>query len=109
MPPLPLSVDNTPDIVVKSLLEGGAAIRHVTHRHVLPLLAAHVSDSEEPMLLYPKMALGTLKGVLLKARDPQSGVLVREGGRKKGGGIEGERGREGGKQKEGMRIIWLTN
>ena len=62
--------------MVKSLLEGGSAIRHVTHRHLLPLLAAHASDSEQPMLLFPKLALGTLKGLLLKAREPKSGIMV---------------------------------
>ncbi|XP_064394649.1 tyrosine-protein kinase RYK-like [Halichondria panicea] len=61
--------DNTPEIVVRSLLEGGAALRHVPHRHLLPLLACHASDSEQPMLLFPKTALGTLKTVLLRTRD----------------------------------------
>lgn len=75
--------DNTPEIVVRSLLEGGAALRHVPHRHLLPLLACHASDSEQPMLLFPKTALGTLKTVLLRTRDnkttpggSQKGALV---------------------------------
>ena len=79
----PSSTDNTPEIVVRSLLEGGAALRHVAHRHLLPLLACHASDSEQPMLLFPKTALGTLKTVLLRTRDnkttpggSQRGTLV---------------------------------
>lgn len=71
-----LLADKTPDIVVKSLLEGGAANRHVVHRHVLPLLACHSSDSEQPMLLFPKTALGTLKSLLLKMWDPKPGLPV---------------------------------
>ncbi len=66
--------DNTPDIVVHSLLEGGSTLRHVSHRHLLPLLACHASDSEQPMLLFPKTALGTLKTVLLRTRDNKSTV-----------------------------------
>ena len=52
------------------------------------------------MLLYPKTALGTLKALLLKAREPKRGGLVRnsEGGREKG---EGGRMEEGGWRKEG--------
>lgn len=61
--------DNTPDIVVKSLLEGGAITRGVTHRYLLPLIAAHASDLEQPMLLYPKTTYGTLKTLLLKSRE----------------------------------------
>ncbi|XP_019853782.1 PREDICTED: tyrosine-protein kinase RYK-like [Amphimedon queenslandica] len=61
--------DNTPDIVVKSLLEGGAATRGVIHRHLLPLIGAHASDLEQPMLLYPKSSFGTLKTLLLKTRE----------------------------------------
>lgn len=61
--------DNTPDIVVHSLLEGGSILRHISHRHLLPILACHASDSEQPMLLFPKTSLGTLKSVLLRNRD----------------------------------------
>lgn len=61
--------DNTPDVVVKSLIEGGSAIRTISHRHLLPLLAVHSSDTEPPMMLYPKTCMGTLKSVLLKARE----------------------------------------
>jgi len=68
--------DNTPDVVVAALLEGGSAVRSVVHRHILPLLAAHSSDSEMPMLLYPKSAMGTLKGMLLKAREPKRAGMV---------------------------------
>ena len=75
--PSPSFPDNTPEIVVKSLLEGGSAVRPVSHRHILPLIATHVSDSEMPMLLYPKTTLGTLKAVLVKARDSKRGGLVR--------------------------------
>lgn len=71
-----MHADKTPDIVVKSLLEGGAASRHVVHRHVLPLLACHSSDSEHPMLLFPKTALGTLKSLLSKMWDPKPGLPV---------------------------------
>ena len=62
-------LDNTPDIVVKSLLEGGTVTKGVIHRHLLPLLAAHASDLEPLMLLYPKCSHGTLKTVLLKSRE----------------------------------------
>ena len=67
-------LDNTPDIVVKSLLDGGAATRGVSHRHLLPLIAAHASDLEQPMLLYPKTAYGTLKSMLLQSREVHKGV-----------------------------------
>ena len=73
---LPLSADNTPDIVVESFLEGGAAIRNVNHRHLLPLLACHSSDSEQPMLLFPKTSFGTLKSLLIKMWDPKPGLPV---------------------------------
>ena len=75
-------------------------MRPVRHRLILQLIATHVSDSEMPMLLYPKTALGTLKALLLKAREPKRGGLVRnsEGGREKG---EGGRMEEGGWRKEG--------
>jgi len=69
-------LDNTPDIVVKSLLEGGATNRQVSHRHILPLLACHASDSELPMLLFPKSSLGTLKSLLSQNWDPKPGVPV---------------------------------
>jgi RYK receptor-like tyrosine kinase len=65
--------DNTPDVVVKSLLEGGGATRGVSHRHLLPVVGAHASDTEKPMLLYPKSCQGTLKGLLLKSRDIHKG------------------------------------
>lgn len=67
-------LDNTPDIVVKSLLDGGAATRGVSHRHLLPLIAAHASDLEQPMLLYPKTAYGTLKSMLLQSREVHKGL-----------------------------------
>ena len=73
---VPRLTDNTPDIVVRSLLEGGGATRTVSHRHVLPLLAAHASDTEQPMLLFPKTSLGTLKGLLMRCREPKRGSLV---------------------------------
>ena len=63
------ALDNTPDIVVKSLLEGGTVTKGVVHRHLLPLLAAHASDLEPLMLLYPKCSHGTLKDVLLQSRE----------------------------------------
>ena len=63
--------DNTPDVVVKSLLEGGSATRGVSHRHLLPLLAAHASDLEQPMLLFPKTVHGSLKSLLLHSRTNQ--------------------------------------
>ena len=87
-------------------------MRPVLHRHILPLIATHVSDSEMPMLLYPKTALGTLKALLLKAREPKRGGMVRNGwgGRGKeererkerGGGREEERegGRREGEERE---------
>ena len=69
--------------MVKSLLEGGGATRAVSHRHVLPLLAAHVSDTEQPMLLFPKTSLGTLKGLLMRCREPKRGASL------VGSGMEG--------------------
>ena len=68
--------DNTPDIVVKSLIEGGSVLRHVPHRLLLQLLACHASDTEQPMLLFPKTMHGTLKSLLLKTREPKRGSLV---------------------------------
>ena len=50
-------------------MEGGAATRGVVHRHLLPLIGAHASDLEQPMLLYPKSSFGTLKTLLLKTRE----------------------------------------
>ena len=63
---------------MKSLLEGGAITRGVTHRYLLPLIAAHASDLEQPMLLYPKTTYGTLKTLLLKSREShkKTGVNV---------------------------------
>lgn len=55
--------------MVKSLLEGGTVTKGVIHRHLLPLLAAHASDLEPLMLLYPKCSHGTLKNVLLQSRE----------------------------------------
>ena len=68
--------DNTPEIVVNSLIEGGLAIRGVSHRLLLPLLACHSSDTEQPMLLFPKTSLGPLKQLLVRAREPKSGGMV---------------------------------
>ena len=68
--------DNTPDVVVKSLLEGGSATRGVAHRHLLPLLAAHASDLEQPMLLFPKTVHGSLKSLLLQSRTNQRLIPV---------------------------------
>ena len=68
--------DNTPDIVVNSLLEGGTAIRGVSHRLLLPLIACHCSDTEQPMLLFPKTSMGSLKSILIRAREPKTGGLV---------------------------------
>ena len=59
---------------MQSLLEGGTAIRPVSHRHLLPLLAYHYNEAEQPMLLYPKCAMGTLKSLLLQARETRSVV-----------------------------------
>ena len=50
-------------------MEGGAATRGVIHRHLLPLIGAHASDLEQPMLLYLKSSFGTLKTLLLKTRE----------------------------------------
>ena len=68
--------DNTPEIVVNSLIEGGLAIRSVSHRLLLPLLACHCSDTEQPMLLFPKTSLGPLKQLLVRAREPKAGGMV---------------------------------
>ena len=68
--------DNTPEIVVNSLIEGGLAIRGVSHRLLLPLLACHCSDTEQPMLLFPKTSLGPLKQLLVRAREPKAGGMV---------------------------------
>ena len=70
------ATDNTPDIVVNSLIEGGLAIRGASHRHLLPLLACHCSDTEQPMLLFPKTSQGPLKQLLLRAREPKAGGTV---------------------------------
>lgn len=56
-------------------MEGGAATRGVAHRHLLPLIGAHASDLEQPMLLYPKSSLGTLKSLLLKTREG-GGIMI---------------------------------
>ena len=50
-------------------MDGGSATRGVSHRYLLPVIGAHASDLEQPMLLYPKSANGTLKHLLLKSRD----------------------------------------
>ena len=74
-PSLPHShTENTPDIVVNSLLEGGTTLRPVSHRHLLPLIAYYYAEGEQPMLLYPKSALGTLKSLLLSARETRACV-----------------------------------
>ena len=66
--------ENTPDIVVNSLLEGGTTLRPVSHRHLLPLIAYYYSEGEQPMLLYPNSALGTLKTLLLNTRETRKHV-----------------------------------
>ena len=68
--------DNTPEIVVKSLLEGGSVTRGVTHRHLLQLIGAHASDLEQPMLLYPKSTYGNLKDLLLRSRECSRGGVA---------------------------------
>ena len=72
--PVVLPPENTPDIVVNSLLEGGTALRPVTHRHLLRLVAYNYLEGEQPMLLYPKSALGTLKSLLLNTRETRTCV-----------------------------------
>jgi RYK receptor-like tyrosine kinase len=68
--------ENTPDIVVNSLLEGGTALRPVSHRHLLRLVAYNYAEGEQPMLLYPKSALGTLKSLLLNTRETRTCMLT---------------------------------
>jgi hypothetical protein len=85
--------DNTPEIVVNSLIEGGLAIRGVSHRLLLPLLACHCSDTEQPMLLFPKTSLGPLKQLLVRVREPKAGMvsqifcIVNFGGQVEPGGV----------------------
>ena len=66
--------ENTPDIVVNSLLEGGTTLRPVCHRHILPLIAYYYAEGEQPMLLYSKSALGTLKSLLINTRETRNYV-----------------------------------
>eukprot|EP00731_Ephydatia_muelleri_P029516 Em0021g39a len=67
--------DNTDDRVVKSLLEGGLVLKGMVHRHVMQLLGAHASDTEKPMLLFPKTMHGTLKDLLVNTREQRRGAM----------------------------------
>ena len=75
-PPPPALLDNTDDRVVKSLLEGGLVLKGMVHRHVMQLLGAHASDTEKPMLLFPKTMHGTLKDLLVNTREQRRGAMV---------------------------------
>ena len=60
--------------MVNSLLEGGTTLRPVCHRHILPLIAYYYAEGEQPMLLYSKSALGTLKSLLINTRETRNYV-----------------------------------
>lgn len=60
-------IENSPDVIIKSLLEGATFNLHLNYYLILPLLAVHVSVSKSPpMLIFSKMSLGTLKSFLLR-------------------------------------------
>ena len=51
-------------------------LKGMVHRHVMQLLGAHASDTEKPMLLFPKTMHGTLKDLLLHTREQRRGAMV---------------------------------
>lgn len=76
-PPSPPTLpDNTDNRVVRSLLEGGMVLKGMMHRHVMQLLGAHASDTEKPMLLFPKTMHGSLKDLLVNTREQKRGAMV---------------------------------
>ena len=51
-------------------------LKGMVHRHVMQLLGAHASDTEKPMLLFPKTMHGTLKDLLIHTREQKRGAMV---------------------------------
>ena len=51
------------------LVEGVSVLLHCNHRHCMPILGVHYTDTIPPMFLIPRAKYGTLKHTLLDLQE----------------------------------------